>query len=711
MALKEKILDRAQKYILKGYLDKAIQEYKAASEVDPRDISIRLRIGDLHVKTGNRAEAAKEYTEAARANTQRGFYLKAIAVYKQVLKLEDSLDVHYKLAELYTKQKLIADAISEYSFILSSFEKKGKNQEAVDLLKKMIEVDPENNAIRLKLAEVYRKQGFEKDALSEYISIFGRMLSRDELDKAERFYVGLSAPYSGEAEILRCISEVYRRKGDKGAHLKYARLLLGAFKAKGEIESAKEVSAMILEASPGDRDASMFMEEFAPKPEAPALHEPLKEEAQKEEETPILHIPELEMPAPPALLPLAPEEIKPLHSEALKAGEVEIAIEGFEEKPIEAVPTAETPEKGEAIEVLLEGFEGIEAEAPEEAGVKAEAQPEMTATAEAEVKEEKAFLEAPEAGVEAVPVEAEAIEKEEEEAPPLSLEPEPEATKPVALAEEALPHEEGQAATPEPIEVAEIIKEEAKAPPVSEERQEVKEEARVGEEVDLEKELSEAISELKEKIEPEDTAPREGFGRDALIEAQEEAKAEPEQFIDLSRELGMEEALEGLTESWGEGETKEAREEFKTSLGKQLSREDSETHYNLGIAYMEMGLHGEAEKEFKIAMQNSRLEFDCYTRLGLCAMAEQNPEEAILYYLKGLKIKGKSDEERKGLMYELALAYEASGKTDEARQLFESIHDADPYYREIAKKVRETSAVPELRPIPSDDDLIEVELL
>jgi hypothetical protein len=50
MALKEKIIDRAQKHIQKGNIDKAIAEYRAAADVDPKDINIRLRIGELYVK-------------------------------------------------------------------------------------------------------------------------------------------------------------------------------------------------------------------------------------------------------------------------------------------------------------------------------------------------------------------------------------------------------------------------------------------------------------------------------------------------------------------------------------------------------------------------------------------------------------------------------------------------------------------------------------
>ncbi len=172
MALKENILDRAQKYIVKGYFDKAAAEYRAAIELDPKDISIRLRLGDLFVKLGNKAEAIKEYMEAAKANAQRGFNLKAIAVFKQVLKLDEAnLDVHNRLAELYAKQRLIVDAISEYTYIMGAFEKKGKTNDVIELLKKMADIDAENAGIRLKLAEYYQRLGFDKDALAEYCGV------------------------------------------------------------------------------------------------------------------------------------------------------------------------------------------------------------------------------------------------------------------------------------------------------------------------------------------------------------------------------------------------------------------------------------------------------------------------------------------------------------------------------------------------------------
>jgi len=220
MALKDKILDKAQKYMLKGNIDKALAEYRSAIDLDPRDVSIRLRIGDLYVKTDRTDEAIKEYTEVAKANAQRGFYPKAIAVYKKVLKLDDSiLDIHYKLAELYTKQRLIADAISSYSYIVSTFEKKGKTSEVVELLKKMLEIDPDNVGIRLKLADLFLKLSFEKDAASEYAQIFEKLIADGKIERAEKIFLSLYGARPNEPVVLHALAEIYKTKGDDAKYL------------------------------------------------------------------------------------------------------------------------------------------------------------------------------------------------------------------------------------------------------------------------------------------------------------------------------------------------------------------------------------------------------------------------------------------------------------------------------------------------------------
>lgn len=844
MALKEKLIDKAQKFIQKGYLDKAVVEYRAAADADPRDISIRLRIGDLYVKLGKKNEAVKEYTEAAKANAQRGFYLKAIAVYKQVLKLEENLETHNKLAELYLKQRLIADAVGEYSYIVHWYETRGKSKEVLELLKKMVDIDPENIGVRLKLADLYQKLSFDKDSLAEYSVIFEKLLQAGKFDKAEKVYLSLYNANPSEERVMSGLAELYRLKGDDAQRLKFLKGLLNYYSGASMTEEATKAAQDIVGINPEDPHASRFLKkgEKNGRPEAVAVKAPSEPEAfsiassievpvdggeqeKAAEEEPIVSWPEQEieitiegfeegaaksmaevesMPDALSEEPVkAPEEpaetsaskddggasvesaASAPEARALAGDEIEIDIDDLlnGELPqadafavagesaassttaeVEDAFVPETPAEEQAVEVLevTSSEPGqVQVEQPaEDAGIEdaiSEISAELEEGLDAEplsenanepaaqlpdavhVEEVTEDLESEAVG-QAVEVDEanEAVTEQtipEPEPAEIGSEPEIELLEPdsssreaveayVEVSEERAVLDEGEVVEIIDIKAEPLLEEIAAdasvevsrehpdtlspvevpgAEPVSDIIEEAVPEAEAEEE-ELQEDLSSAIQELMEKMEPEEAqSPLEA-------PAAEGASPHPqEDYVDLSAELGMEEALKDFANPWDGKESAETFDEFKDGIGNQLSKEDSETHYNLGIAYMEMELHSEASKEFKIALKDARLELDCYTRLGLCAMAENNPEEAAAYYSRGLKATDRSEDEKKALMYELALAYEASGRGDEALELFREIFAMDPEFREAASKVNSFMST---RPmVPLDDGLIEVELL
>jgi tetratricopeptide (TPR) repeat protein len=817
MALKEKLIDKAQKLIQKGYLDKAIVEYRAAADADPRDISIRLRIGDLYVKLGKKNEAVKEYNEAARANAQRGFYLKAIAVYKQVLKIEENLDTHNKLAELYLKQRLIADAVGEYSYIVSWYELRGKTNEVLELLKKMVDIDPENIGVRLKLAELYQKLSFDKDCLAEYSVIFEKLLSAGKLDKAEKIYLSLYNTHPSDERILTGLSELYRLKGDDTQRLKFLKGLLNYYSGASMTEEARRAAQDIIRINPDDPHASKLLKKEeksepyvakAPEPSAakaatPATEsfsvassievpaEAVEEKAAEEsvaswteeeieitiegfdEGAPSASLPKASVQATAADLPQAAEtgssmdadgaSIVPVAAQAAQTGpsdEFEINIDdllrgdlpgmdasGAPDEPIPSGPPAEAEQvQAGAPELPVEDarieVQEIASSVPEPEQIQVEEIAEEAGIEEAisvlstELKEDlfAAGAQAPHIPAEAseaasAPVihadeVVEGVEKVEsiepempehaavlpEEAPQgaqagepiveIELEPHIEIVEAPAAADKGGPIElldirPGQSPEASAVDasIAESAVEVAEAAPASVEIQraepisEIKEEpvaeAEPVEEEELQEDLSSAIlQELMEKMGPEEAAPPQ-----QVLVAEPVVVPEAE-YVDLSAELGMEEASEDLAGPWGGKESAETFDEFKDGIGNQLNKEDSETHYNLGIAYMEMELHSEASKEFKIALKDARLELDCYTRLGLCAMAENNPDEAAAYYSKGLKAAERSDEEKKALMYELALAFEASGRDEEANAFSGDIHDGPGLRNRLGELLR-----------------------
>jgi tetratricopeptide (TPR) repeat protein len=110
--------DDAARYLRTGQVDRAIQELMKILVGHPANVRTRLKLGDLFAKTGQNANAAAQYIHVAESYSSDGFLLKAVAVYKQVLKLDPSLiDVHRRLGDLYQQLGLSADAAIQFQIV------------------------------------------------------------------------------------------------------------------------------------------------------------------------------------------------------------------------------------------------------------------------------------------------------------------------------------------------------------------------------------------------------------------------------------------------------------------------------------------------------------------------------------------------------------------------------------------------------------------
>jgi len=161
---KQKVLSAAEKFVQQGKLQNAIAEYDKVLKHDARDLTVNNTIGDLYSRLGDRAKAIECFKTVGDAYAAQGFTVKGIAMYKKITKLQPSLDASLKLAELYTQQGLFNDARAQYLQVAEDFMKHGDLDQAVRLFQKVLEMDPENVPMRIKLAEVYVKLGKKKEA-------------------------------------------------------------------------------------------------------------------------------------------------------------------------------------------------------------------------------------------------------------------------------------------------------------------------------------------------------------------------------------------------------------------------------------------------------------------------------------------------------------------------------------------------------------------
>lgn len=178
---KSKLLESAQKNVLKGQIDRAIVEYRQLIELDPGDLRHRQRIAELLTKINRKDEAIKEYSFLAKHYIDSVHYLKAIAVYKQIQKLDqENPDIALTLASLNEKQGLIGNAIAEYASAVQIYEKSGENLKALKSLECIMALDSGNYAVKLRIAEKYFTTGAEEKSFETFASLLTDLNTRND---------------------------------------------------------------------------------------------------------------------------------------------------------------------------------------------------------------------------------------------------------------------------------------------------------------------------------------------------------------------------------------------------------------------------------------------------------------------------------------------------------------------------------------------------
>jgi tetratricopeptide (TPR) repeat protein len=139
---------------------------------------------------------------------------------------------------------------------------------------------------------------------------------------------------------------------------------------------------------------------------------------------------------------------------------------------------------------------------------------------------------------------------------------------------------------------------------------------------------------------------------------------------------------------------KEVFDDFRAEIGEMGAEdEDLETHYNLGIAFREMGLLEEAISEFqKVAKANEkgkafRYAMQCCTLLGLAFMEKGQPSIAAIWYERALHTPGVDAESTLALRYDLGVAQESANDLDAALKSFSQVYAVNIDYRGVADRI------------------------
>ncbi|HIE66212.1 MAG: hypothetical protein ABGX83_06360 [Nitrospira sp.] len=170
---KSAIIEKAQKLASKGNIKEAIKEWRKLLSDSQDNGNIYNAIGDLQLKAYMKEDAITAYLDAASAFKEAGFDLKSIALYKKTIKVDQSRhDIYEKLADVHAERGLVGNAISDYLKAAKYYVKQDDVRASLDVYRKMANLDPENFDIRIRIADMCQKEGFEKEAVEEFGKVF-----------------------------------------------------------------------------------------------------------------------------------------------------------------------------------------------------------------------------------------------------------------------------------------------------------------------------------------------------------------------------------------------------------------------------------------------------------------------------------------------------------------------------------------------------------
>ena len=735
LSAKDKLLESAQKSLEKGQLLKAIKDYQKIVQGDPRDVRIRQKLGDLLCRARMNGEALTEYEAVAKYYAENGFHLKAIAVYKQMQKLDPAqVKIYHRLAELNEKQGLVGNAMAEYKNLVSYYEQQAMMPEAINVLQKMKELGPDNLNIRVKIAESYASGQLIDKAQEEFREILNLLEQKEDYAKVIKLYELFLPKLPPCLELNLGHALAWIRKGDiaKGTALlkqeqsrhpddsAVLRALAKAHFTAGDFLRQREVLQTLLGKHPNDLEAVGQYAQACLDTGATAgaldILEQHREAFLKEKKNAVLKgfYEKLH-----ALLPDDPRVHKTLATLYELSGEgdklfllLASAPDDDGEQVGPTSPVAEETLGGSLLEMAgadleLDDFPGFEspAEVAEPFGAEEIPLEFLEETPPPAVKPAVAAPPAPKLGGTEMELDLDLdldfdfgdsthdpLADQLEDSGELSLESDLEADlelEPAASAGRPLATDAAGTFAVAEQSLDQLM--ELDLDPFAETEDAAKAEVPVElEEVEfyLQQGLLAEAEHLCQNL--LDSQPQCERARQLLEEVRRRkpAPAAGGDFYDLAAEIIKEDELEKAdTRKAGrfrvDGVVNENR-----GIEPQIDENDVESHYNLGIAYKEMGLFEDAVAEFDYAMRHPSRRIDCLTLKGICQVDLGRFEAAEGTFKAGLADRKLSSDERMSLHYELGLLLESRGRMAEALEAYQDVADLDLFYRSVGEKLQ-----------------------
>lgn len=717
---KTKALRSAERYLSQGKISSAIEEYKRIVRNDPKDFGTMNMLGDLYVKNSETNEAIDCYTPVAEHYSIQGFAQKAIAVYNKIAKLDPrSIEVSERLAELYKTRGSYAESRQHYQNVADHYQRQGRIIDALGVWKEIAFLDPTDTEAFVNISNSYLKENRPDEAADALLEAGKRFFNREQYDEAvdcyERSLLHKDDDLRTLEAYLQAMAELDRR-GEANEKLNeiseryphnreiLALIIDSHVQAENAGEAERAVIALV-EQEPanypkfldltrlylklGDADGAARSLSMA--------SEHLIVGGQAEEFQSFVN----------AILEIDAENLQALRLMARYfswSGDNETLRDTFRQ-------IADAANKQGALEDERWALSQLSKAAPHDTAItdrlrEIDAETGFDSSMEVESLFDKNFIRA-NSGDSGPEIFAEQPETAREFAFEIS------GGQPMAMpggfelsnghgdaemfAEDAA--DSGYAAGLEMFaesdadEIGDVADSDSGSGAAAEMRlQKEVESIRFYIESGYAEMAEKALAELRsefghhieiEKLEAELMLMSSGVAdvEQTAFTADEPAPYEPATAVSASDQREV-------------FDIDEFRSEFGLDESEPDESGDYETLYNTAVAYSEMGLTEQAIKEFQDAIaivspnDGTRRFFQCATLLGHCFIQQGMAKLALTWFERALESANLNSDEKQGVWYEIAHAYEIDGDTENAARYFEQIYAENVNFRDVSERVR-----------------------
>lgn len=186
---KENMIKAAEKLLKQGRIQQALTQYEKILSRSPDDPYVLNRIGDLHAKFGKIDEAKNYFRKIAIHYEMMGFEPQAMAIWKKIIKMDPmEAEASFKLAELFQNRNLMIEAKRYYLTSAESFMNNENYENARKAYEQLLLLEPDNMKLREKIGEVLITAGKDKEGAGEYLKIAADLEEQGFIEKAMKYH-------------------------------------------------------------------------------------------------------------------------------------------------------------------------------------------------------------------------------------------------------------------------------------------------------------------------------------------------------------------------------------------------------------------------------------------------------------------------------------------------------------------------------------------